>query len=128
MLGPSAAVIGVGLNVLDGERLSRQVGQPVTDVQRHIGPVDRNGLLLELVPALLEGLDRFDQGGFAAFHAEWQACHAHQQRRVSLQASPEHAVVGRALGVDEQGALLLETETGVRRFHAGEVSLRPEAA
>ncbi len=128
MLGPSAAVIGVGLNVLDGERLSRQVGQPVTDVQRHIGPIDRNALLLELLPALLEGLDRFDRRGFAAFHAEWQACHAHQDRRVCLQAGPEHTVVGRALGVDEQGALLLETETGVRRFHAGEVSLRPEAA
>jgi BirA family biotin operon repressor/biotin-[acetyl-CoA-carboxylase] ligase len=31
---------------------------------------------------------------------------------------------GIARGVDEAGALLLETATGVRRIHSGEVSLR----
>jgi biotin-(acetyl-CoA carboxylase) ligase len=31
---------------------------------------------------------------------------------------------GRYLGVAEDGALLAETEEGVQRFHAGEVSLR----
>jgi biotin-(acetyl-CoA carboxylase) ligase len=30
------------------------------------------------------------------------------------------------VGVDEQGALLLDTGSDLRRFHAGEVSLRAD--
>jgi biotin-(acetyl-CoA carboxylase) ligase len=35
---------------------------------------------------------------------------------------------GIARGVDEDGALLLETSTGVRRVHSGEVRLRSKHA
>ena len=33
-------------------------------------------------------------------------------------------IAGQAVGVDAGGALLLATESGVQRFHSGEVSLR----
>jgi BirA family biotin operon repressor/biotin-[acetyl-CoA-carboxylase] ligase len=32
---------------------------------------------------------------------------------------------GRARGVAEDGALLLETAAGTQRFHSGEITLRP---
>jgi len=35
---------------------------------------------------------------------------------------------GRARGVAEDGALLLEMRSGTQRFHSGEVSLRPASA
>lgn len=125
MLGPSTAVIGVGVNVAGGAALSSQVGQPVTDLARYLGPVDRNQLLLDLVAGLDAGIARFEAGGFAVFQADWQACHAHQNQEVLIHLGQGEPVRGRALGVDEQGALLLETEAGLRRFHSGEVSLRP---
>lgn len=123
MLGPSTVVIGVGVNVLGAARLREQVGQPVTDLGEHLGAVDRNALFLRLVSALDQGLRRFEAAGFAAFRQAWQDCHAFQGQAVRLTGMRDE-VVGRALGVDEQGALLLETEAGVLSFHSGEVSLR----
>lgn len=125
VLAPSTVVIGVGINVRGGDVLTRQVGQPVTDLQTHLaGPLDRSDLLIRLVGHLDADLARFETNGFAAFQAEWQAFHAHQGQPVSIQFGNGEALVGTALGVDAQGALLLETATGVRAIHSGEVSLR----
>lgn len=125
VLAPSTAVIGVGINVAGGEALSRRVGQPVTDLQAHLGPVDRNQLLLSLVAALDAALVRFENEGFAAFQAAWHACHAHQEQPVHLQLGHGDVVNGIALGVDAHGALRVETADGIGIFHSGEVSLRP---
>jgi BirA family biotin operon repressor/biotin-[acetyl-CoA-carboxylase] ligase len=124
VLGPSAAVIGVGINVAGGEDLSRQTGRSVTDLRTHHGPVDRNMLLQCLIAELDTSLARFERDGFTAFHADWHACHAYQGQPVFIQPSQGEAISGVALGVDTEGALLLQTSTGIRTFHSGEVSLR----
>lgn len=124
MLGPSTAIIGVGINVDGGVELTGLVGQPVTDLRQHIGLVDRNRLFQTLVLSLDAGLERFEAQGFSAFQDEWRSCHAHQDREVSILTGQGDSVVGCARGVDESGALLLETGSGLRRFHSGEVSLR----
>jgi len=124
VLAPSTAVIGVGINVSGAEELSQRVGQPVTDLQTHLGRVDRNQLLLHLVSALDAALARFEREGFASFHAAWQACHVHQSQPVCLQLGDGDVVTGIALGVDAQGALRVETAAGIETFHSGEVSLR----
>lgn len=127
MLGPSTAIIGVGVNVADGAALSEQVGQPVTDLRRHLGPVRRSEVFLELVAGLDDGLALFEARGFAAFQEDWQACHVHQDREVLIHAGSGEPVPGHARGVDAQGALLLETASGLRSFHSGEVSVRAVA-
>lgn len=128
VLAPSTAVIGIGLNVSGGEALSQRVGQPVTDLSAHlsahIGRVDRNELLLRLVTSLDTALTLFEREGFAAFLAAWHASHAHQAQPVCLQLGHGEAITGVALGVDAQGALRLETASGIQTFHSGEVSLR----
>lgn len=124
VLAPCSAVIGIGLNLRGGTVLSESVGQPVTDLEAHLGTVDRNALLLTLVDALDAALSRFEQTGFSAFHDAWHACHAHQALPVSLQPGQGEAISGVMLGVDAQGALLLQTPDGIRTFHSGEVSLR----
>lgn len=124
MLGPSAAIIGVGINVTGGQELSASIGQPVTDLHRHIGYVDRNDLLVTLLSRLSQDLALFEARGFPAFRESWQACHVHQDREVTIDSAGGGRIVGRARGVDEQGALLLETDSGLRRILSGEVSLR----
>lgn len=124
MLGPSTAIIGVGVNIQGGDTLTGQVGQPVTDLQSHLGAVSRSEIFLELVSGLDAGLALFEERGFSTFQADWQACHVHQDREVMLHSGKGDAITGRARGVDEHGALLLETATGLQRFHSGEVSLR----
>ena len=124
--GPSAAVIGVGLNVrLDAEARAR-IGQPVADLAGCAASVpSRTELLAALLDSLAQGLARFGREGFAPFRDEWQRRHAWQGRRVALTASGRRVVEGEALGVAEDGALVLRSPGGVERFHSGELSLRP---
>lgn len=129
MLGPSAAVIGVGLNVLGAESLRGRLDQSITDLSEHLpgAALDRNLLLRALVTRLNDDLDRFDRVGFAPFRAEWEALHAHQNLPVHVLNGLGERVTGEAMGVDDSGALLLSTEQGVQRFHSGEVSLRRDS-
>ncbi|HEY6863597.1 MAG TPA: biotin--[acetyl-CoA-carboxylase] ligase [Burkholderiales bacterium] len=124
--GASAAVIGVGLNVhLDAEARAR-IGQPAADLAQCAAPLpSRTGLLAALLESLAEGLSRFAREGFAPFRDEWQRRHAWQGRRVALASSGRRVVEGEALGVAEDGALVLRSPDGVERFHSGELSLRP---
>jgi BirA family biotin operon repressor/biotin-[acetyl-CoA-carboxylase] ligase len=124
MLGPSVAVIGVGINIRGGSELGRALDQPVTDLSTHLGSVDRNTLFLDLVSRLDDGLKTFEQKGFAAFQADWNASHAYADAAVNLLTGQGSLITGRARGVDASGALLLETTSGLRLFHSGEVSLR----
>ena len=126
MLGPSAAVIGVGVNVLGAESLRDSVEQQVTDLSEHLPPgrLDRNVLMREMVSRLNDLLERFDAFGFAPFRQDWEALHAHQNQPVQLFTGVGECITGQAVGVDDEGALLLATASGLRRFHSGEVSLR----
>ncbi len=126
MLGPNAAIIGVGINVLGVASQGFGLEQAVTDLSEHlpVRSLDRNVLLLEVVARLHGLLERFDAEGFAPFLRDWEALHAHQDQSVSLLTAMGERIAGQAIGVDEDGALLLATQTGLRRFHSGEVSLR----
>lgn len=124
MLGPSAAVVGVGTNLQGGQALSQSVGQAVTDLSSHLERVDRNEIFVALLTALDEGLARFEQAGFSAFREAWNNCHAYHGRAVVVVTGQGERISGLAKGVDELGALLLETRDGLQRFHSGEVSLR----
>ncbi len=124
VLAPSTAVIGIGINVSGAAALTDRVGQAATDLQTYLGRIDRNDLLLTLAAALNAGLARFESEGFAAFQDAWHVCHAQQGQPVCMLLNGHETVCGVALGVDAQGALLLETASGIRAFHSGEVSLR----
>lgn len=123
--GCHSAVIGIGLNV----RLSRGIAAAV-DVRA--GALDaamprapsRNLLLARLLASLAEVLDEYARTGFAAYAGEWQARHVHAGRMVRILADGADAIEGRALGVDADGALLLDTAIGVKRIVSGDVSLR----
>jgi BirA family biotin operon repressor/biotin-[acetyl-CoA-carboxylase] ligase len=123
-LGPGTAVIGVGLNVHLPEPERQFIDQPVTDLTSILGDApERNTLLCGVLAELGAVLEHFDQDGFAALRADWEALHAYQGREVSLSGGRE-PVHGRVLGVDPDGALLLDTATGPRRVLSGEMSLR----
>lgn len=123
--GPHAAVIGVGLNV----RLPREIADAV-DVRasalESVMPYapSRNLLLAGLLNALAAMLDDFERDGFAGFAEAWQSRHAHAGRLVRILADGAAPVEGRCVGVDADGALLLDTAMGVKRIVSGDVSLR----
>ena len=56
---------------------------------------------------------------------EWQQRHAWQGLAVQLLGDDAAPIDGICRGADDDGALLLETGTGVQRILSGDVSLRP---
>lgn len=122
-LGPATVVIGMGLNVAP----PGEVDQPVACLADAGIMVGRNALMAALLNQLAQVLSQFDREGFAAFRAEWLDMASYLQQPVRLTFSHGEPVEGVAVGVDETGALLVQTPGGVRVFHVGEVSLRPQA-
>lgn len=125
MLGPAAAVIGIGINVRGGEALSERVGQPVADLEAACGRrLQRNAVLIEVARQMAEVLRLFEHEGFAVFRDEWASLHLWQGQPVAVHAPDGRVILGRAAGVDAQGALLLDSGAGLMPISTGDVSLR----
>jgi BirA family biotin operon repressor/biotin-[acetyl-CoA-carboxylase] ligase len=130
MLGPAAAVIGIGLNVLLPPRVAGQIDRPAAALADMAPSLPgRNHLVALLLGELEKVLGGFAARGFSALRAEWEAYHAFQNSRVRLELPDGSHVSGVARGVSDDGALKLEIagRAGVELFHAGEISLRAEA-
>jgi len=123
--GATRAVIGLGLNVRMPAAAAEQIDQPWMDLTTLCdgNPPERNALAAGLIEALCAALEDFSARGFAAFTADWQRLDLVAGKAVALH-SHEHTVTGVAAGVDEQGALLLRTPHGIKRFVSGDLSLR----
>jgi BirA family biotin operon repressor/biotin-[acetyl-CoA-carboxylase] ligase len=124
--GPSAAVIGIGINLRLRSAMRDAIAQPVTDLATIARQVQqRNHLLAALLIELERVLEQFAAQGFAPLREEWMGRHAHQDKPVTLSSGDGKSTAGRAAGVAEDGALLLETVRGLERCVSGELSLRP---
>jgi BirA family biotin operon repressor/biotin-[acetyl-CoA-carboxylase] ligase len=124
-LGPSAAVIGIGINVHLEDAVRGRIDQAVTDLMTAGASLSRNQILGVVLGRLAEMLEGFAVEGFAPLRAEWESYHALAGRTVAV-ALPDHTEqVGVAAGVADDGGLLVQTTSGLRRFHSGEISLRP---
>jgi BirA family biotin operon repressor/biotin-[acetyl-CoA-carboxylase] ligase len=125
--GPAHVVIGVGINVLLTAAARREIeagGARVAAVaDACAATVSRNLVAGAILDELLSMLGRFERDGFGAFREPWTALDALSGRAVRV-LSGESVISGTARGVDSDGALLLETPDGVRRFVSGEASLR----
>jgi BirA family biotin operon repressor/biotin-[acetyl-CoA-carboxylase] ligase len=127
-LGPSTAVIGVGLNLRLPEQVKHQIDQAVVDLQGMISDLpSRNAVLGVTLRHLADVLGNFDANGFEALRMEWQGLHAYQNKPVVMRMPDGAEMTGVVRGVTAEGALILDTVSGERRFGSGEMSLRPLA-
>jgi BirA family biotin operon repressor/biotin-[acetyl-CoA-carboxylase] ligase len=125
-LGPSLAIVGVGLNVRLPASIRREIAQPVTDLAAIGGSqaLDRNALLARCVAEMIRVLEGYADAGFAPLRATWQRRHAYQQKPVQVVLPDGGTVRGVVVGVDAAGALVLDSGGRRLRFVSGEVSLR----
>ncbi len=122
--GKVSAVIGIGMNLRLSPAIAERIGQPAADLEAAGLRAGRNELLARVLIDLHDVLESFTREGFAALRPEWERLHAYQAKMVRLDMADEKHVEGRVIGVDEHGALLLDTASGRRAFHGGELSLR----
>ncbi|WP_375056266.1 bifunctional biotin--[acetyl-CoA-carboxylase] ligase/biotin operon repressor BirA [Zobellella sp. DQSA1] len=122
--GPCHLVIGMGLNLLLPKSEQGRIDQPWAELS-DIGDIqDRNALVVALVSYLHRYLALFEREGIAAFREQWNRLDYFNGKPVRVLMG-EQEVNGIARGIDDQGALLLELDTGEsRRFLGGEISLR----
>lgn len=122
--GPCAAVIGVGVNVAMPEHYGAEIDQSWTDLSRAGGAaVSRNRLAARVIEEVLLAVREFDRAGLRPFLQEWQRHDLSYGRPVQLRFAGD-SVFGTGAGIDDDGAFLLDTPDGIRRFTSGEVSLR----
>ncbi len=125
MEGPSAAVIGVGVNLNLPASIKQQIDQPAIDLAsvatQLINPNELLGILLK---HLTEVLSTFEQHGFTRIRDEWIKHHAYHQKPVKMLHPDGRETIGTVVDVAEDGILLVRTALGEQRFSSGEISLR----
>jgi BirA family biotin operon repressor/biotin-[acetyl-CoA-carboxylase] ligase len=125
MEGPSAAVIGVGINLKLPANIKQQIDQPVIDLDSVTTKnINANELLGSLLKHLATVLNDFEQNGFAYVRDEWIKHHAYHQKSVRMLHPDGRETIGTAIDVAEDGILLVKTALGEQRFSSGEISLR----
>lgn len=116
------AIIGIGLNLQAPEG---DLTQPAAGLSQALsGSPDRHVVLAAILAALAEVLDVFAVDGFVGLKSEWQQRNAWQGQAVQILAEAAAPLSGICLGVDADGALLLQTSAGLERIFSGDVSLR----
>jgi BirA family biotin operon repressor/biotin-[acetyl-CoA-carboxylase] ligase len=125
MLGPSAAVIGIGLNYRLQDQVKERIDQPVVDIASVSGtPISRNLLFAAVLKHVVEVLTDFERDGFAPFREEWQSAHAYHGRAVRIIRSAEPVLNAVVDGVGDDGALHVKNGKQSIRLTSAEISLR----
>jgi len=133
MLGPSAVVIGIGINLTLPQQLLHSIDQPASALSQLTDMLpQRNLLLATILRELARVMREFSADGFAALRAEWENYHLYQNQPVQLLLPDGKVVRGIVRGVNLDGALSVEVKSATSRlsemriFHAGEISLRSD--
>ncbi|TNE82743.1 MAG: bifunctional biotin--[acetyl-CoA-carboxylase] ligase/biotin operon repressor BirA [Gammaproteobacteria bacterium] len=117
-------VIGVGINVNMPKAEGSQIDQDWVDLSRVTNTVvSRNTLAAQLIKEIFALLEDYHRRGFASYRDEWLSHDAFLNQPINLLLM-SNTVQGIARGVDQTGALLVETEGELRTFSGGEVSVR----
>jgi BirA family biotin operon repressor/biotin-[acetyl-CoA-carboxylase] ligase len=122
--GAMSAVIGIGLNLRRSDACVPDV--PIAALEDALRPVpDRSVLLGACAGQLAAMLETFASAGFAAYRQAWQARNAHVGCMVRVSGEMGAGREGLCVGVDDDGALLIETHGQAMRILSGDVTLRP---
>ena len=130
--GQCSVIVGVGLNVAMPEERGAAIDQAWTDIRSQLQDalgedsttVSRNALASTLISEILVVLSDFQARGFSSYREEWQQADAFFGMQAVI-STPKESAPGVVRGVDENGALRLELESGeIKSFIGGELSLR----
>ena len=120
----TAAVIGLGLNLRMPADAGEGIDQPWCDLASLGHDRTRVEVATAVIAHLVEALEQFDTAGFEPFIARWDRLDVFRGRDVRIVDGIDVAT-GTVLGIDGAGALRLRVDGSERRFHGGELGLRP---
>jgi BirA family biotin operon repressor/biotin-[acetyl-CoA-carboxylase] ligase len=121
----TVVLLGIGINVnLAAGDILPELRDAATSVRIEVGaPCDRVMLAAALFARLNAIIAELERDGFSEIRARWEGLSALTGKTVKvLDYGPEYT--GKVKGIDENGALLLETKSNnLVRLRAGEVTL-----
>lgn len=121
--GACNVIIGIGLNISLPQTAKLHIDQPFADLTQSSGiSIDRNKLIVQLQNELTMALTKFEMQGFKPFQALFNQHDVFSGRMVEITGTT--AAAGVCLGVDQNGAILLEQDGRVQAFFGGELTLR----
>ena len=123
-LPDDAVIVGIGLNV---SHAPAGLPYPATCLAAEGCGFDVQTVLLRLVERMAAGVEAWRTAGFAPVRAAWMARGPALGTPLQLRLGATE-VVGAYAGLDADGALLLQTETGLRRLVTGDVATAPASA
>ena len=120
----TTCIIGLGINVALPVDRREGIGQQVTDLNTVAGrAINRAAIIAGIVNGFADALPVFEQRGLPAFHERFSALDCTCNRDVSVDDG-QCVRDGHALGIDDDGALLVRMASGIERVYAGDVSVR----
>lgn len=121
------AIIGVGLNIktlqnplqtpyaisaLDQLPITKGIDVPIEDIWH------------DLTKHLLSVIQTFIESNYQINHTAWNALHQFHAQEVIILDQEKPIYSGKVLGINDQGALLLQTPIGIQTVHNGNLSFR----
>jgi BirA family transcriptional regulator, biotin operon repressor / biotin---[acetyl-CoA-carboxylase] ligase len=121
---PPFVVVGIGINVLSAA-YPTDVASRATSVEAELGrPVERGPLLAEVLAGFAESYSNLVNGRSGLVLHAWRSRARRLLGRPVQWEEGRQVLSGVARDIDDTGALVVETEAGVRRVIAGEVRWR----
>jgi BirA family biotin operon repressor/biotin-[acetyl-CoA-carboxylase] ligase len=120
-------VVGVGLNVDLPNSLRYAAptswSNRISDLVACMEPLPtRAELAAAVIGSMIDDVRRFERDGFGAFRETWREYDWLRGKRLSVRQA-QRRISGMANGIDEDGALLVKTETGTERVISGSVDV-----
>ena len=117
-------VVGVGVNIGSFPHVD-VIGQQATRIGL-ASTLSRETIALITIRAIERSAKRFVLQGLSPIVESWREVDAYQNQEVDLLIG-EDRVSGTNVGINLSGHLLIETDSGIKEFSVGDVSLRPSA-
>ena len=122
--GPSAVVIGVGLNMaMSKNKIKTKITQPWIDLESIMGAkIERNYFTALVIDALFEVLNAVPDKQKELLQ-EWQSMDVLKGEEIEVHFA-DKVIQGKALGINPDGALRVLHRGKELVCHSGEVSIR----
>ncbi|MDN3608459.1 bifunctional biotin--[acetyl-CoA-carboxylase] ligase/biotin operon repressor BirA [Vibrio ostreicida] len=122
--GAANLVIGMGMN-LNMPHIMGDIDQPWSSLAQVTNgeEMDRNQLAAAMIRTLNKAMLAYEVDGMVGLVERWNCLDNYIDRPVKLMLGSK-TISGIAKGINDQGAILLETGNGIESYIGGEISLR----
>lgn len=121
--GSCQVVVGVGINLALPQTVKKQIDQQVVDLREICPRLNRQQVTASLINHIVLVLSDYSVQGFKAYRQTWQNYDALLGLPVKVLGLAQQ-IEGIGAGIDQQGAFLIQTATGIEAISGGEVSIR----